>query len=131
LDYSLDVNKPSLGQVVEVFHPMFEFPTNGRLLHGKSNFLECNSPVFVFSENLNAGFVQRAEKAPLARSLIVVTDSVVISVPHRFVLSQFVRSKKNAQIVARDRLVTSLPLRRRVGDLRSLAGVLNRCGPRR
>jgi hypothetical protein len=77
--------------------------------------------MIVCPEDVDARLLQGAEEASSTRRLIVVADPVVVAIPLGFVLEQFHRPQQNAYIVAGNSLVTSLKLRRRWRQLRSLA----------
>ena len=89
---------------------MFEVLTSRGILNSKSDLLQRHSPVIVRSQYVDARFLQSAEQAPLASRFVVVALPVVLAVPNRLVLQEFVRLQKNAQVVIRDRLVSSLRL---------------------
>ncbi len=65
---------------------MFEIVTPRGILHSESDFLQRDTSVIVRSQNVDAGFLQRAEKASLAGRFVIVALTVVLAIPHQLVL---------------------------------------------
>jgi len=70
LQDSLDIDKTSFRQVVEISKPMFKVSASCGVLHSEPHFLQCNSSVIVLSQDVDAGFLQRAKKAAFTSRLV-------------------------------------------------------------
>jgi hypothetical protein len=61
--------------------------------------------MLVLAENLPIGLLQRAEQAPFAAGLVIVTHPIVMAIPHGSVSKKRISPPENAEIVCRRGLV--------------------------
>jgi len=57
--------------------------------------------MLVLAENLPIGLLQRAEQAPFAAGLVIVTHPIVMAIPRGSVSKKRISSPENAEIVCR------------------------------
>jgi hypothetical protein len=75
------------------------------ILNHEPHFLEGDVPMLVLAENLPSGLLQRAEQAPFAAGLVIVTYLIVMAIPHGSVSKKRIGPPENAEIVCRRGLV--------------------------
>jgi hypothetical protein len=70
------------------------------ILNHEPHFLEGDVPMLVLAENLPIGLLQRAEQAPFAAGLVIVTYPIVMAIPHGSVSKKRIGPPENAETSA-------------------------------
>jgi hypothetical protein len=65
---------------------MFEILISRDVFNGETHFLQRHSTMIVRTQHFDTRFLQHAEQAPFAGSLVVNAHPIVLAVPHGLVL---------------------------------------------
>ena len=115
--YLFHIFKPRLRQIIEVHEPVRQtespertnrhlgVPITRGILNREPHLLKGDVPMLVLAENLPISPLQRAEQAPSAAGLVIVTHPIVMAIPHGSIPKQRISPPENAEIVCRRGLV--------------------------
>jgi hypothetical protein len=99
------------GRLLKSRSRCYEIASPGSVLDGEADFLQSHATMVVAAEDVDAGFLERAEKAPLPGGLIILTLAVVGAIPNRGATEKRLRANEYREVIGSDRLVSSFQFR--------------------